>query len=352
MTTAPEVRHVVIVRTDRIGDLLVSTPAIRNVRVALPEARITLVTSPSCADVLKGWDAIDDIVVFDWAAPRNGRAHVVEGLRRAAPDVVCAFTPQSRVYALARRLGAPVRVGFGYRSRPLDHAVARLLLTHPVFSRVPETPAGSHRVPHHAEELLAVVQALGIPAPPRRMEVPIAEADRAWVEALLVKRGATSAPILLHLSHKWLDEGWNSDHVVALIEALVLIGDQRQVAITVGPGDARVWNVVRLNVERMATTNRLFVVEHASFGRWAALIASAALVVSPDTGAIHVGSATGRPVFGVYARHRFHVFSRQWGPWMVPCQAVAKTRGTEGVRAIATGVESLLHEVAPRRLGA
>lgn len=42
-------RNILVMRIDKIGDLLVSTPAMRNPRQALPDARITLLTSPPCA---------------------------------------------------------------------------------------------------------------------------------------------------------------------------------------------------------------------------------------------------------------------------------------------------------------
>ncbi len=352
----------VVLRTDKIGDLLVSTPALRNLRTALPRAHITLVTSRLCADVLNGWDAIDAIEVFDARESRASRADVARRLRCARPDVVFALTPQSSIYRLAGRIAAPVRVGFGYRSRPLDFALARLTLTHPVFTRVPEAIERAHEVPHHADELLALLHALDLPATRCPMEVPVGDADRAWAHTLLAGESTAPSPIVLHLSHKWLHDGWGRDDVIALVEGLRSIDDGRNVLITVGPEDGRVWEAVRGVLPAPtarrdvpgppAAASRMVVVEHPSFGRWAALIASSALVVSPDTGAIHLGSATGRPVVGVYAQHRYHVFSRQWGPWMVPCRTLPKARGVAGVRAITDAAASLLDEVAPRGLGA
>jgi ADP-heptose:LPS heptosyltransferase len=342
-----------ILRTDRIGDLLVSTPAIRNLRTALPHARLTLVTSPLCADVLRGWDGIDTVEVYDVAATRAVRREVARRLSRARPDVVFAFTPQSRIYRLTRRIGAPVRVGFGYRSRPLDLAVARVTLTHSVFSRVPEAAHRAHEVPHHADELLALLRALDLPAPRRPMEVPVAEADRAWTRDLLAGRGTLPAPFVVHLSHKWLDDGWNADDVGGLVDAIGRVDSCRRVVLTVGPADRELWNAVQAKLPPTPDAHGpLVVLDNLTFGRWAAVVASSVLAVSPDTGAIHLSSATRRPVVGVYAEHRFHVLSRQWAPWMVPCRTLSKGRGEAGVHAITAAAESLLREVAPGSLRA
>lgn len=353
MTSVPPFQHAMILRTDRIGDLLVSTPAIRNLRSALPHARITLVVSPLCADVLRGWDAIDTVEVFDAAATGAARKEAARRLSLARPDVVLVFTPQSGIYRLARHIGARIRVGFGYASRPLDFAVARLALTHPVFSRVPEAAGRAHEVPHHADELLALLSALDIPAPRRPMEVPIAEADRAWAQRLVAGRGTGAAPIAVHLSHKWLDDGWSADDVAGLVGAIARIDADRGVVLTVGPADRKAWNAVRGKLPRsVGARSQLLALDDLTFGRWAAVVASSVLVISPDTGAIHLGSATRRPVVGVYAEHRFHVFSRQWAPWMVPCRTLAKSRGEAGIRVIVDAAASLLREVAPGSLRA
>ena len=47
--SVPLLRNILLIRIDKIGDLLVSTPAKRNLRQAFPETRITLLTSPPCA---------------------------------------------------------------------------------------------------------------------------------------------------------------------------------------------------------------------------------------------------------------------------------------------------------------
>jgi ADP-heptose:LPS heptosyltransferase len=367
--TAPAIRHLVILRTDRIGDLLVSTPAIRNLRRALPDARLTLVTSPDNADVLRGWDAIDAIEPFDARWPRGTRRDWIRRMRQAAPDAVCAFRPWRDDYLLARRLRTPVRAGLAYAARPLDALLARALFTHPLFSFVPESPRSRRQVPHHAEELLAVVRKMGLPAEPVPMDVPVAEKDRRCIgEALRALQLPPRPPIVLHLSHKWLAEGWTAVDVVVLLQALANIDVAgRAVAVTVGPADQETWKAVRtawsaeaaapgFSVPQACGPGNLATVlagvdgglvavfDHLTPGRWTALVASAGLVVSTDTGALHLASATHRPVVGVYARRRFHVLSRQWGPWMVPNRVIRKQAGAPGVEEIAAAAAALLAE--------
>jgi ADP-heptose:LPS heptosyltransferase len=181
----------------------------------------------------------------------------------------------------------------------------------------------------------------------------VAEADRAWTRDLLAGRGTLPAPFVVHLSHKWLDDGWNADDVGGLVDAIGRVDSCRRVVLTVGPADRELWNAVQAKLPPTPDAHGpLVVLDNLTFGRWAAVVASSVLAVSPDTGAIHLSSATRRPVVGVYAEHRFHVLSRQWAPWMVPCRTLSKGRGEAGVHAITAAAESLLREVAPGSLRA
>jgi hypothetical protein len=141
----------------------------------------------------------------------------------------------------------------------------------------------------------------------------------------------------------------------------------RAVAVTVGPADQETWKAVReawrpegppsngngscacgpgslATVLAGADGGRIAVFDRLTPRRWTALVAAAGLVVSTDTGALHLASATHRPVVGVYAQHRFHVLSRQWAPWMVPNRVIRKQAGPPGVAEIVAAAAALLGE--------
>src|SRR5438067_1967511 len=63
--TLPPDAHILVVKLASMGDLLLSTPALRALRETYPQARIDLLVTPEAAGILKGWDVIDHIIVLD-----------------------------------------------------------------------------------------------------------------------------------------------------------------------------------------------------------------------------------------------------------------------------------------------
>ena len=89
------VRNVLILRTDHLGDLLLSTPLIRKLRTALPDRRFTLVASPANAQALAGWDAIDEILVFDARWPLAQKWRFLQELWLTRWDLCLTLSPRT-----------------------------------------------------------------------------------------------------------------------------------------------------------------------------------------------------------------------------------------------------------------
>ena len=95
---------VVVVRTDRVGDLILSTPFLATLRDHFPEAEITAWVAPYCAQVLEGSDLVD---------------HVVTQMPSGHFDLAIGLAPRSQCLKQVLSTGAPVRAGYVYTGRPL-----------------------------------------------------------------------------------------------------------------------------------------------------------------------------------------------------------------------------------------
>ncbi|WP_462187626.1 MULTISPECIES: glycosyltransferase family 9 protein [unclassified Frankia] len=161
-------RHVLAVRPDNLGDVVLLSPALR---AAAPGARLDVLTSPGGAAVLPLLDCVDDAVVASVCWQDTGgrpvdpaeQTRLVETLARRRYDVAVLFTsfsqspwPAAFVCALA---GIPTRVG---ASREFGGS----LLTH----WVDDLPGGIHQV----DRALLLLRRFGIPAPAShpRLAVP------------------------------------------------------------------------------------------------------------------------------------------------------------------------------------
>ncbi|MCA9778595.1 MAG: hypothetical protein KC800_17830, partial [Candidatus Eremiobacteraeota bacterium] len=78
------------------------------------------------------------------------------------------------------------------------------------------------------------------------------------------------------------------------------------------------------------------------FQEWCQLIGEARLLVSPDTGAVHVAAALKTPVVVAYEESTFKHCSTQWRPWMVSHRSLVKGPAESAVPAILEAAGSLL----------
>src|SRR5262245_19011259 len=136
------VRDVLVLRLDRIGDVLMSLPALHDLRAALPQARIRLAVGAWSAEVARG-APVDEILV--WSAPWVGRPNegaqrkgalfaAARALRGAALDLGIDLQGDVRASLLLWLSGARARVGYANtggaylltHAVPLDHSVSQL----------------------------------------------------------------------------------------------------------------------------------------------------------------------------------------------------------------------------------
>src|SRR5919197_1887705 len=191
--TAPEAweraTNVLCVRLDQLGDVLMTSPALRALRESRPGRRVTLLTSPSGAAVTPLVPVIDDVIVYDapWVkatAPRRDSRpeyEMADRLRRAGFDAAVVFTVYSQnplpAAFLCYLADIPLRLAH-CRENPYQ------LLTHWVPDPEPE-----RGVRHEARRQLDLVGAIGARADDERLSLRVPPAARAGVTRLLHECG-------------------------------------------------------------------------------------------------------------------------------------------------------------------
>ena len=105
-------RKLILIRTDRIGDMLVTTPCIRAIRQALPDIRLDMLASAHNSPAICGNPYLDGIHVFDRRHPLSW-GKLVSRLRAERYDAALVFNSNSRSASfLSMLIGVPERVGF------------------------------------------------------------------------------------------------------------------------------------------------------------------------------------------------------------------------------------------------
>ena len=103
-------KHILVARTDKIGDLLLSLPVFQVLKEAFPDARLTALVSPYAKDIVQGHPAVDGVELLD----KDESPFTLAGRFKAInPDVFIALYPRPLQALAAWRAGIPLRIGSG-----------------------------------------------------------------------------------------------------------------------------------------------------------------------------------------------------------------------------------------------
>lgn len=327
-------RNVLIVRTDHVGDLVVSTPFIETVRRNLPRSRITALVTPYLRPVLQGNPSVDEIAVLDRDGPAEARNRVLRALREQRFDLCIALTPAMRSYAIARAVRARQRAGYIYSRRWVPRALSNVLLTHRAVFHIDALVENDLTVPHEVEQTLWFARALGFSAEPvpLRLHPDLDEVREAWrdlgapIDATLGAADWNGVSrrdndwLAVQLAPAWLRPPWGLDHFVELLRALQAAIEGVKIVVLYGPGE----EAAGQELAASGLPERVHVRGKLSFDRWAGLLGGARIALSPDTGAVHVAAAMRTPVVAAYEDASYRLCSQQWSPWMVAHRKVRK----------------------------
>jgi ADP-heptose:LPS heptosyltransferase len=294
--------RILLSRTDRVGDLILSTPAIASMRRSFPDAHITLACSRYNSVVVDRSPDVDDLALY----PAEVKPSIF-GARFAGVDLAVALAPREIDHRIVAATKAPQRIGYTYATRWLARALLRARLTKVVISPADPTTAErnpSRFVAHEVDQVLAVAQAAGATRVERDLVLPITGEDRAAVKDL------PERPIVVQLGKRWTEAGSTPESCVRLFRELRPLG--RPLVGTYGE-DGR---LLAAAIEAAGVADVLL--GNLPFHVWAAVFERAACVVTIDTGATHVASAVRAPTVVLFEYRWFRLASQEWSPYRVP----------------------------------
>jgi ADP-heptose:LPS heptosyltransferase len=305
-------RRILLSRTDRIGDLILSTPAIATVRASFPGAHVTMVVSPYNRVVMERNRDVDELVVLE----RNVGPRTFA--REQGPfDLAIALAPRAVDLQLIGATRAAVRVGYTYQRRWFARFTAPLYVNRLMISEA--DPELCEREPdrivrHEVVQLLDLVGLGGAHQRIDRLRLDVTEEDR------VVARTLPADPIVVHLGQRWFRDGSTLPTALAIVKRLATYGP---VVITC----AQECEDVAPAFQAAGDVSRLL--RRLPFHQWAAVFERARIVVTVDTGATHVASAVRRPTVVAFEHRYFRLNSQEWAPYGVPHVLVRKPAGED-----------------------
>jgi len=276
--------RILIARLSAIGDAIHTMPLLCALRRQLPQALLAWVVEERAATLLRGHEALDELIRLPrgWLKSPRTVWRLRRRLRALQPDV--ALDPQglTKSALVARLSGAGCRIGFGDEK---GRELSRWLYTEWV-----STPAR-----HVVDSYLALLEPLGIDPRPVEFRVPENEADAATAAGIVRHAGLEEGFAVINPGAGWPSRVWPAVRHGRVADYLgrhkglpsVVVwagGEERSMAEQIAAGSG--------GHARLAPATTLT--------ELAALLRLARLFIGSDTGPLHLAAAVGTPCISLH----------------------------------------------------
>ncbi len=294
-----DIRRILFVRTDRIGDVLMNLPALRLLRQTFPKSWITLMLDEPVADLLRGQSDIDEVWAVSAARIKNNfqyRTNLAKQIKKAKFDVGLASNPDKFLHAMLFFAGIPDRVGYG-RKWPF-------FLNHKISNDGP--------IKHETEKNLDLVRLVSKKSWDGSLSLPMDDAaKRSISERLKTEFTSSDSIAVVHPGTSNPEKRWPEIKFAELSDLIqqklgfrvVLIGGLEE------SGCSR--NVVsKMKSRAVDWTGKLDLKQLSALFREPNVKA----LISVDSGPVHIAWISGKPVVALYAKNTTGSNPDRWGP--------------------------------------
>ncbi len=258
--------------------MILSTPVLPNLRAAFPASRIDYLVERLCRDAIEGNEFVDNVIAFDKRG-MNGARMLLE-LRRARYDMVLDLLGNPRSALMTFASGAPYRVGSDFRGRSYAYNV----LVKPRGAEV-----------HNVEFNLDALRRIGVSVVPASPRFPLSPADREFARREADRLGLTGRlAVGFNPGTNRPAERWPAERFAELGRLLASRFGAR-ICVFWGPGERPLADGIAARIGEAAA-----VAPPTSLKQLGAMFERCSLVVSNDSGPMHIAAALGAPTIGIF----------------------------------------------------
>lgn len=304
---------VLIIKLRKIGDVLLSVPAIRALRENLPPGSyIAALVNKGTEEMLTGNPLLDEVITFDRSVKKlplmqalKAQSNLIHQIRQKHFDIIVDLTSGDRPTIISAFSGAKYRLGHDPCGKGLFGK--KHLYTH----LVPPTKTEKHVV----ESNLDVVRLLGMDTNNKSVTIFIPPEDQAHIDEQL--NGLSASLVHIHPTSDWLFKCWRDEAVAKLIDYLQ---QERHVRVVITSGPARKELDKVASILKLTKTQPINLAGQISLKQLAAVSHRSKLFIGMDTAPMHIAAATGTPVIALFGPSGEHM----WGPWGKGHTVIAK----------------------------
>ena len=312
----PKHSRILIVRTDRVGDVVLATPLIRALRKTFPGAYLAALVRPYTHDVLLHNPHLDEILVDDPDGAHAGRSGFwgqVKMLRSRKFDTALLLLPTERMAWMLFAAGIRTRIGVGTKL----YEVLTFMRTVSRHKYVP--------LRHEADYCLDLGRAIGVQTSDLSVELFLTEQERRAADARLSALGivAGEAPLIgIHPGSGKSSPNWRIKRYVELAGLLLERHPSAHIVITGSDTERGFWRAF----DALGSSRLVDFIGELDLRELMAVISRYTLIVSASTGPMHLAAGLGVPTVSMFCPLTA-CSPRLWGPQGNPSEVVLPPEG-------------------------
>ncbi len=279
-----------LARRSSIGDIVLAMPTLVALRRGFPDAYIAWMVDSRFREIVEGHDCLDEVIPVPRYPGHPSLRFVQETiqsirvLRERKFDITIDLHGLLKSSALCLLSGAPRRIGFDDERREFNWLCTN-----------ERAPGNSSR--HAVDRYLMMAEYLNCPTRPVEFHLPIAEASQKWADQFIKENRLTDdQPLVgLNLGARQPHRRWPPQYFAQLAETLY--HDEQAHCVLLGAPEDR--NIAEL-VRQQLTVPVIDAVGQTTLGQLPALIRRCDVVVSADSGPMHIAVAAGVPTVALF----------------------------------------------------
>jgi heptosyltransferase-1 len=292
------IQRILLIRLRRIGDVVMTTPAITALREGFPKTKITYVIDEPYRELMEGHPDLDRVIVL----PRHMgfkefRKHMRQ-IRRDAYDVVIDFHGGPRASLLTFFSGARLKIGYRIKYKNFIYDI-----------KLPREPEEGYF--HSVENHVNLVKALGIN--PRSLPAlslpPSTRSEAENIRRFIQENALENTKIItLHISAGNEFRDWGVERLARLITLLSQV--PRVKIVLIGSEEDR---QAEEEIKKTSEAPFLSMVNRLNLRELRELVSLSSLFVGPDSGPMHIAATTTTPIVAYFGP----TLPAHFGPWKV-----------------------------------
>lgn len=297
-----KLNKILVINFGGMGDLLLSTPALRALDNLYPDSYIALLTVSKSADILSGLSYLDDIFIFDFITSEIRGIKIFMKLFKLARKLKVLFDLRKKNFDIVInmrtivRISGLIKIGIIFAIIGAKYRAGRDTEGSGFFLniKIPEKYIGEM---HESEYDLNLVKLLGADISNRSLEINIPKDDIEYVDILLRRNNINENDYLIGINPGagWQSKRWDIEKFAEVIK-LVKNNINCKIILTGTKDDEN----LAIKLKEFVNNDLIIATGKTTIKQLAELIKRVKIYITNDSGAVHIASAVGTPIVAIF----------------------------------------------------